>query len=174
MAKHPPGMAVKCYRILVFVALYHMVLEGREMLGCRTVLPALCCPLLCVNPSPMPATPLPALPVPFQRQLRCSLPKPCVPAETDLLALQQAQCCSVCRCRCCSPPSIGISTVILSMSLAWQEQGAVPAGPSLRVAAMSWLLLRLIISSTKKMFKPNLLWVFFWLLVTTNPSSLLL
>lgn len=66
------------------LALHHMVLEGREMLGCscpRSSVLIFVCPSLWLTLSPMPATPLPTLCVPFQRQLPCRLSESSAPAE---------------------------------------------------------------------------------------------
>lgn len=101
------------------------------MLGCRAMLPVLQCPHLYVlqplaNPQPLPATPhcLHCL-FPSKATALQVLQAPCACKE-KVSSSSGWLCAAVCCCRCCSPPSVGISAVVLSMSLAWQRQGTVP------------------------------------------------
>lgn len=181
MAKHPPGVAVNCYRIPVFMCFgspsYGVGGEGDAWRS--ALLPALRCPPLCVpqpldNPQPHAGCPTAYSVCPLSKATALlALVALCARREEVSSPSGQLRL-AVCCCRCYSPPSVGISTVVLSMSLASQEQGTVPLGPSLRVKAMSCSLLRLAVPSGKETSKPNLLRVLCCLPLTSNPPSLLL
>lgn len=117
---------------------------GAEQCCLCTVVLVFLYPSLWLTPSHMPAIYYPPYLFPFKGN--------CSANSWSSLGRQRRSPHSP-RCRCCSLPSAGISAVVLSVSLAWQKQGT-GCWPC-RAGGSNILLLCLVVSLGKEIFKPN-------------------